>query len=450
MFGENYPDPYAVMAAYWEVHKKGDPAPTSWDAYQKTLIAYSKARTHYFRCRDELCHLYISWKSGAINADALSAMDSSKLEFWMLENKLGMQFPLERLKEQKVKERDFAAKYMSESASVLSRMQDDYDATIRLYDEVVEIERKLDVVRVEIAEVAIWEKLRYLGDQIEKARTKISEAMVEHATSISESDSIAANDHKLALQLVAFEKIMKTYVADRANGPLINSSLSVNKYYGDANQGCYRTDLLQPWHFVALGFRNPDGNMAVVKEFEIHPFYRSADDQCPIDSLDMSAIVPSVYFETGICSCRGKDRPKWEKEFERYGVEKEANLYCSIPGEALFACKQYYMDSKLGGKMGLRTYWASIEHKAGDIVPNAKSVEVVPPFCLRLSEVSPDGSIFGVRDLRESDLCGNGEPANDLTFLDIDSSEKRRGNNRIYICEKEGWINQNNVRIYKK
>ncbi len=243
MFNEEFPDPFSL--------KKDSP---KWNTYTKLLKGLMKVRTQAFRRHDELCHFYLLHKVGALSAADLAKIDSGKISIWLYEENLDyISFDTAGVKAQKLtpldeKVRTFAEKQAPETYAFYQKCEITREETMKLLSEILSDVRIMDITRFELPIVACREKIDFITQMLNTFTAEFQSWQVEYKTMEKDAAAIAVLDHRMALKWKAFVELLPSYLADRANGPLIAANNPMKKYYP--------CDAIYEWHLFALGFQH--------------------------------------------------------------------------------------------------------------------------------------------------------------------------------------------------
>lgn len=362
--------------------------PVEWGSFVKTLSAYSHARTQYFRRKDELSHYMLMWKAGALGAEDLAKIDSAPINVWLLEPMLDVTLSVSKRKAPDSKVVEFASKYLPESYRVISQMEESYELTSKLFAEMASLESKLDVVRFEMSGIAVREKLNNLMTELEKAYSKLYELKVEYLTMLNEADKIAKADQGLADRLKKFAKADNEYIRQRALGPIVNGSTSMQSFYP--------ADVLLRWHFSALGLGGipRDAKEGFGKLWCFAGQAAEGRENWRVDSPNLRPWIDPILLQLELVHPVGVDGRGKYWHYQQIG-DGQPLIYLYIPVEALLETEIAYYEDK-GKKLVIGN--KSLQ----DIT--CKTATLRGAFCARLDDMYVDKK-FKVVDMRKIEHC---------------------------------------------
>lgn len=426
--------------------------PVEWSSFVKTLSAYSHARTQYFRRKDELSHYMLMWKAGALGAEDLAKIDSTPINVWLLEPMYDVTLSVSKRKTPDAKVVEFASKYLPESYRTISRLEESYEVTSKLFAEMESLEEKLDVVRFEMSDIAVREKLNNLVAELEKAYSKLYELKVEYLTMLNEADKIAKADQGLADRLKKFAKADNEYIRQRALGPIVGST---------SMQSFYPADVLLRWHFIALGFCEASGfrcdtdrglrddGVRAKNGFEKITRANPSRETWGIDSPNLRPWIDPILLQLELVCPAGIDGRNmyWH---DKHG-DGQPLIYLDIPFGALFETEiGYYVahatrerHKEYEGKMlaigDRRRHFGGMENMSF----TEMSANLRGAFCARLDDMYVDKK-FRVVDMRSLDTPSG------LSHYDYDAryfAFFRQEKNCVAVKAHCGGITSDNVKI---
>ena len=241
IFNEEFPRP-------WEIEKTN----AKWGAFEKVLRALIDAKVNYFRVHDELCHFYLMHKVCALSAEELALADNEGMPVRLLGEmpyRLDLACPSKRLLPlcvfplKEVNEGDwrlgdldeaskeFASKSMPETYAIYQKCLVELEDTRRLFDEIAESMRLMDIVKFELSVIGCREKIDFLVNTLNTISLAITGCRTEYRIMARSSDDIAKFDHETAMKWKGFCNLLPGYLHERAKGPIIAVNSEMNAYY---------------------------------------------------------------------------------------------------------------------------------------------------------------------------------------------------------------------------
>lgn len=198
VFNENFPQPWRL--------KDTDP---EWEGFSKFLKKFAVTRMAYFRRRDELCHLYVLNKVGAITLEEVRKLDDPALILDLCgENTFRLKFPEIKLANVDEALLEFAGKMANKSYVTYKKLVDEFEKTKGLLTETIVDMRTLDYVRYDVGAFACYEKQRLAKQIIDKLVYELRKLhsefklMEKDATAVSKVDQELELKNKASLDLV--------------------------------------------------------------------------------------------------------------------------------------------------------------------------------------------------------------------------------------------------------
>ena len=205
VFNEEFPKPWTIK----------DTSP-KWNAFNKMLEKFAKVRTEYFLCHDEICHYWMLWRLGVLNADDLANVDSQKLTVSLLPENFNLtDFKFSGLESMENGVSEFAAKYTPESYAIYLKLTRDLNAQDALLKEVVTECRMIDHVRYDRALVAAVLMRNDIVRELNSMSLSFQTWRMDHRIADKTSEDMAKCDHEMALRLKPFVESLSSYVKDR-------------------------------------------------------------------------------------------------------------------------------------------------------------------------------------------------------------------------------------------
>ena len=247
IFNEEFPQPWTI--------KNTSP---KWNAFNKALEKFTRARMEYFLCRDELCHYWMRWRLGVLNAGDLEKVDSQKLAVGLLPENIELAaFGLLNLTPMEGKDLEFAAKYAPESYAIYQKLTRDLNTQDALLKEVFAESRTLDHVRYDRALTAAVMMRNDSVRELNVMSLSLQTWRMDHRIADKTSEDVATCDHAMALQLKPFVDSLPSYVKERTLGPVIpTSDLVLIPGSPNGNYWIQRTEVTQIQWMTVMG-NNP-------------------------------------------------------------------------------------------------------------------------------------------------------------------------------------------------
>ena len=248
VFNEEFPQPWTI--------KETNP---KWNALNKVLERFAKARTEAFLCHDELCHYWLLWRLGALSDRDLVAADAERLSVPLLpEHRPGgitcteLKFlPLKPLDGNVV---DFASRYAPESSGLCQRMERELKELDALLAEIGKQRRQLDDVRHSRALEAAVAKRKDLAHELDALSLQLQAWHIEHRTAVKSADDVAQCDADMAKKLRPFIDSLPGYVKERMRmlGPVVIADAELVAIPG-RNYRLQRTEVTQRQWLLVMG-----------------------------------------------------------------------------------------------------------------------------------------------------------------------------------------------------
>lgn len=211
IFNEEFPQPWAM--------KKTNP---KWAAFNRVLERFARTRTEYFLCHDELCHYWIYYRLGVLTAEDFARIDSKKIAPRLLpENIECHEYAFVQRLPAKKEDADFAAKYAPESFALHQRLEQEFNQSAALIEEVSRQRIALDFVRFNRA----WHNLISLRNDLCRELNALAVDFqtwhTDHRTMGKTSEDVAKIDGERSRGLKTFADSISTYVKERTLGRVI-------------------------------------------------------------------------------------------------------------------------------------------------------------------------------------------------------------------------------------
>lgn len=214
VFNEEFAEPWTL--------KNTSP---KWNAFNKVLEKFVKARTEYYLCHDELCYYWVAYRLGVVTAEDFAKIDSQKVAVKLLpENNTSAEYTVVKPLKMESKDSDFASKYAPETYALYQRLQQEWEQTGTLVDEVYKQRILLDDVRFSRAYYNAQFKCNDIVRVMNELVVDFQSWHMDHRTTEKSSEDIAKSDLERAKGLRSFVDSLVTYVKDRTLGRIIPKS----------------------------------------------------------------------------------------------------------------------------------------------------------------------------------------------------------------------------------
>lgn len=235
VFNEEFAEPWTL--------KNTSP---KWNAFNKVLEKFVKARTEYYLCHDELCYYWVAYRLGVVAAEDFVKIDSQKVAVKLLpENNTSAEYTVVKPLKMESKDSDFASKYAPETYALYQRFEQEWRQTGSLVDEVTKQRILLDDVRFSRAYHNAQFKCNDLARVMNELLVDFQSWHMDHRTAEKSSDDVAKCDQDRAKGLKAFADSLPTYVKDRTLGRIIPASDMVKVRNGGNRVPCSEEDLIK-------------------------------------------------------------------------------------------------------------------------------------------------------------------------------------------------------------
>ena len=205
VFNEEFPQPWKIT----------NTSP-KWNSFNKVLERFAKARAEYVMCHDEICHFWLRWRLGALNAEELAKDDSQELFAWLLPEDFKLTGLLRLVfKPVEGNVSDFAAKFAPESYAVYQRLSRDQNTQDALLKEVFAELRTVDHVRFDRALTAAVMMRNDIVRELNAMSHSFQTWYMDHRTADKTAEDVAKCDHAMALQVKPFVDSLPSYVKER-------------------------------------------------------------------------------------------------------------------------------------------------------------------------------------------------------------------------------------------
>lgn len=211
IFNEEFTEPRSISSSS-----------PKWNAFNKLLEKFVRARTDYILRHDELCHYWLANRLGVLEASDLAKADSKELMVQLLpENSSGPSHMMLRVKSMEGACSEFAAKYAPESYAIYQKLEREFKETDALLMEVRKQRIQMDDVRHSRVLTAVVDKGNELGRELNALLKLLETWQIDHRTTVKSAEDVAACDQEMARQLKPFLDTLPNFVKIRAVGPVI-------------------------------------------------------------------------------------------------------------------------------------------------------------------------------------------------------------------------------------
>lgn len=285
VFNENFPEPSKI--------RRSD---ARWNAFDKMVKGLSKARTEYFRQRDQLCHFYLLHWAKSITAEELKKVDAMKIYIRLMEavprwedasvtNKYNLiycfqkQTEVESLSNSCVEfAKEHMPKTLAQRRNLIERCKQCYSDYFAIRQQC----RQIDCCRIELPVVAITEKLLFVTKMLNENFNSITELQTEFVTLEKDAETVAKIDGEMAERLRRFDENLKEWVKNRSNGPLFAVNSAMNAFFP--------CDYVHPWHLLAARGDKKSYSFMLYHHFDLFARIRGAGVlSCSIDSEELES-----------------------------------------------------------------------------------------------------------------------------------------------------------------
>lgn len=206
VFNEEFPEPWTIK----DSNQK-------WDAFNKVLEKFVRARTEYFICHDELLHYWYMYRFGVLGGADLAQIDAKPLAVPLYREcfRRGVLFDKVNLFEENA--RVFAVKYAPESNAVYQKMEHEFKQLDALIKEVGIAQRKMDSVRYYCTFFTAIEKRNELVRKMSALSKSLTSWYFEHKTMEKTSEEVAKYDREEAKKLTPFIKALPSYIKENVS-----------------------------------------------------------------------------------------------------------------------------------------------------------------------------------------------------------------------------------------
>lgn len=269
IFSEEFSEPWTI--------KNTSP---KWNAFNKVLEKFVKARTEFFLCHDELCHHWLLSRFGVLTDKDFAQIDTQRLAVHLLpENVERAGCTLLRMNQMESKVSDFAVKYAPESNAIYQKMGNEFKEIDTLLSEVSKQRIQMDDVRYSRVLAAAVAKRNDLAREMNALSLELETWYTDHKTTEKSSEDVAKCDVAMSKRLKLFVDALPAYIKDHALGPIIANSEMIA--IPGQRYRMQRTEVTQLQWMAVMGnnpseFRGPDRPVENVSWDDCQEFIKRA------------------------------------------------------------------------------------------------------------------------------------------------------------------------------
>lgn len=267
IFNEEFTEPRSISSSS-----------PKWNAFNKLLEKFVRARTDYILCHDELCHYWLANRLGVLEASDLAKADSKELMVQLLpENVSRSSHMMLRVKPMEGACSEFTAKYAPESYAIYQKLEREFKETDALLMEVRKQRIQMDDVRHSRVWTAVVDKKNELARELNTLLKTLEAWQVEHRTTVKSAEDVATCDKEMTRQLKPFLDALPNFVKIRAFGPIIPDTDMIA--IPGRNYRMQRTEVTQIQWMAVMGhnpskFQGPNRPVENVSWEDLQKFIR--------------------------------------------------------------------------------------------------------------------------------------------------------------------------------